>query len=117
MKKKIESGKDQPIFPLIAELCLRLGEAPIKGKIWKHQVDDHWLIAVNGMDGDAETGPFGQSTASHTLKPYHCYVEFNGWPAGEFNPYDGWFAAGSCANTETFCEALQKKIDSLPRIQ
>jgi len=32
------------------------------------------------------------------VPPFNCYVEFNGWPAGVFNPFGGIIAAGELAN-------------------
>lgn len=96
----------EPTFFLIADLAVSVGAAPIKDKIWTHKVDEHWEIAVNGKDHTAETAPFGQSQLPIKIQPFHCYVEFNGWPAGILSPHGGTFAAGSLANIEEFDKAL-----------
>jgi len=104
---------DRPLsatFGVIAEYCVSKGLAPIKDKILSVKIDDHWELCVNGFSEERDTGPFGQSKASHKIGPFSAYVEFNGWPAGEFNPYGGCFAAGELANEETFCEVLKKEI-------
>lgn len=94
-------------FMAIADYAVATGQAPIKDKVWKVRLDDHWEFAVSGMKEPQIVRMEGSDT-EHTLDPFHAYVEFNGWPAGVFSPYGGSFAAGEMANEQTFCEALKK---------
>lgn len=91
----------------IADLAITLGAAPMTKYegCWEHQVDDNWWIAINGHGDDKKCskGP--------NVKPYCCYVEFNGFPAGLLNPYGGAIAAGIVANEDAFISALQKAIE------
>ena len=93
-------------FAKLCELCIALGQAPATKHpdCWVHQVNEQWAIAFN-----AHAEPKACSLGV-TVKPIHCYVQFNGWPAGVFTPYGGQIAAGECANEETFLEAMDAAI-------
>lgn len=93
-------------FSKLCELCLALGQAPANKHpgCWEHQVNAQWAIAFNAHP---EPKPCSQGV---TVEPFHCYVQFNGWPAGVFNPYGGQIAAGECANEEAFLAALDAAI-------
>lgn len=90
------------VFYAVSKLCEVLGESPIKDKVWTHQVDDHWLIKINGHDKETEGIP-----------PYHMMVDFNGFPAACVSPFEGAFAAGAAANEDEFIEAVKRKLESL----
>jgi len=101
--------EDRPVceaFAAIAELCIALGEAPASNQpgCWELRLDDHWEIAFNGHE---ESRLSSHGTAVH---PYHCYVQFNGWPAGVFGPHGGVIAAGECANEEAFLAAVRRRM-------
>ena len=89
-------------FGKIMALAFRLDIENIKDMdgCWEHQIDEHWWIAVNGHTEDAicSHGP--------TVSPFHCYIEFNGWPAGLIGMKDGIIAAGAAANEATFIAAI-----------
>jgi hypothetical protein len=89
-------------FYMVARLADKLGEAPIKDKLWTHKVDDHWLVKINGCPKEKESIP-----------PYHMMVEFNGFPAGCVSPFEGVFAAGTEANEDGFIDAVIVKLESL----
>ncbi len=89
-------------FYMVARLADKLGQAPIKDKVWKHKVDDHWSVKINGFPKEKESIP-----------PYHMMVEFNGFPAGCVSPWEGVFAAGSAANEDVFIDAVMEKLESL----
>lgn len=94
-------------FALIADLAVSLGVENIKEKYpdcWEHQIDDYWWIAVNGHK-EAKKASMGIE-----VLPFHCYVEFNGFPAGIFSPFGGSIVAGKLANEDTFIKAIQKQI-------
>jgi len=55
-------------FYMVARLADKLGEAPIKDKLWTHKLDDHWSIKINGFHEEKESIP-----------PYHMTIEFNGF--------------------------------------
>ena len=94
-------------FGLIADLAAALGVRNIsqRGGCWEHAVDDRWWIAVNGRVDRSVPCSHGNAVPAG-----HCYVEFNGFPAGLFTPFGGMIAAGTVANEETFCAALRAAI-------
>ncbi len=77
---------------------------------WQRDVDGHWWIAINGHDE-----PTRCTRSDVPIEPFHCYVEFNGWPAGLLSPADGILAAGAIANEDAFIEALQANTKSESR--
>jgi len=94
-------------FSKIADLALILQAQPMNQypNCWEYQVDEHWWIAVNGHKTTKKT------TGGIDVLPFNCYVEFNGWPAGVFDPVNGGLmAAGSQANENSFIQALENKI-------
>ena len=93
-------------FYKLCELCIALGQAPANKhpECWVHQVNTLWAIAFNAH---ADPKPCSLGV---TVQPFHCYVQFNGWPAGVFNPYGGQIAAGECANEAAFLEAMDAAI-------
>lgn len=97
-------AKGKPVFICLAEYTKRNGVESIKDTVYHSKVDEHWELWINGTKEQVKVGP--NNTVS--LKPFYCYVEFNGWPAGFFHPYGGEFAAGTLANEDTFCEALER---------
>jgi hypothetical protein len=101
-------------FDKIAALGCLAGAAPLSqfAACWEYQVDAQWRIAVNGHDVPKKTADDVQ-----TVAPFECYVEYNGWPAGSFNPYGGVIAAGSCANEDAFIAALDAEIARLTAMQ
>ena len=92
-------------FVEMGNLCIAAGAAPLSKHegCWEHQVDERWWIAVNG-----HAQPEKRLTSKGIeIQPFHCYVEYNGWPAGILSPYGGVIAAGTGANEDTFIEALK----------
>lgn len=109
---------DNPIseaFALICDLGMKDGIKPLNQHegCWTRKVGKQWWFAVNGLDRDmparSETGASANGEP-FMVKPFHCYVEFNGWPAGEITPYGGIIAAGEAANEDTFIAALKAEI-------
>lgn len=90
-------------FYELMKLGSRLGVSNINELpgCWEHQVNEHWFIAVN-----AHEAPIKCSKVAD-VPPIHCYVEYNGWPAGLINPRGGTIAAGECANEDAFIKAVR----------
>lgn len=91
-------------FVRVMELGIALGIKPLPEHdgCWEHQVDERWFIACNGHLTK-------QGLKLHPkleIEPYTCYVEYNGWPAGNFGYHGGVIAAGEGANENTFIAAL-----------
>lgn len=101
MKK--DSERIAAVFCVIADLAAALGVKSISERegCWEHTLDERWWFAINGHNGP--------TPCSHgvDVPPFHCYVEYNGWPAGMFSPYGGQMAAGSSANEDTLLIALR----------
>jgi hypothetical protein len=99
-------------FVAVMELAQALGVSNINrlDGCWTHRVDDQWWVAVNGHSTEQPAvSPDGASGhVPVNVPPYGCYVEFNGWGAGFFDPFGGTFAAGSAANEDTFIEAVKR---------
>lgn len=93
-------------FCRVVELCEALGVRNLNQLpgCWEHQIDDHWWVAVNALKQPVEC------SRGYTVQPYDCFVEYNGFPAGSFNPYGGILAAGEAANERTFIEAIKAAI-------
>lgn len=99
-------SEKEPLFLLLAKLAKKDGASPLnkhKG-CWERQIDKHWWVAVNGHKEPVKCskGP--------NVPPFNCYVDFNGWPAGLFDPVNGLMAAGDAANEETFAAAIEAEI-------
>lgn len=92
------------IFLEIAEFAHRRGVTSINAMpgCWEVQIDAQWWMAVNG-----HSTPTATSRGDEPVPPFSAYIEYNGWPAGVVDPAGGVLAAGSGANAETFCRALQ----------
>jgi hypothetical protein len=93
-------------FAKLAHLGCLVGAAPITqfDGCWEYRLDEQWEIAMNGHKEPRKCS-FGVEVA-----PFHCYLQYNGWPAGVFNPRGGTIAAGSCANEDTFIAAIDAAI-------
>ena len=95
-------------FGVLAALGCAVGAERFagSGECWEHQIDDQWFVAMNTSDApiDCSHGP--------KVKPYHAFVEFNGFPAGSINPYGGIIAAGDAANEDSFIAAMRAAINS-----
>lgn len=90
-------------YGLVVDLTLKCGAPrPLTG-LWTCDLDDHWAVALNGGDADAEWCGF-------KIPRFHCAVTFNGFPAGLFHAFGGQIAAGRAANERTFCEALRRAL-------
>lgn len=104
----------KPLFVIIGELATKDGAIPLNKHdgVWTRQIGEHWWIAVNGHDETLPaSSPDGASSGvPFDVEPFHCYVEYNGWPAGVFTPMGGTFAAGEAGNEETFVAALEAEI-------
>lgn len=92
-------------FVRVMELGIALGIKPLPEHdgCWEHQVDDTWFIACNGH---MEPKKMRKHPELDALSPYTVYVEYNGWPAGNFGYHGGVIAAGEGANENTFIAAL-----------
>lgn len=103
---------EEPIseaFASVLGLAVKLGVTRINERegCWEHAIDGTWWIAINGHKTPTKCSrgpevPFG-----------HCYVEYNGFPAGVFSMRSGIIAAGAAANEATFIAAVQRACDAL----
>lgn len=96
-------------FARLMQLGIAAGVAPLNkhAGCWEYRIDDKWEIAVNGHK-EAKRCSHGVD-----VEPYHCYVQYNGWPAGIFNPRGGTIAAGECANENAFIAAMEACLSKL----
>lgn len=92
-------------FEAIASLCIALGQHPLTkhAGCWEQQIDERWWIAMNGHRAPVKC------SAGAEVPPFHCYVQFNGWPAALFGPNGGVIAAGECANEDAFIQAVRAR--------
>lgn len=99
-------SEKEPLFILIARLAEKDGAAPINNLpgCWERQIGDHWWVAINAH------GEPKKCSKGADVEPFHCYVQFNGWPAGVFTPYGGVIAAGAAANEESFAAAIEAEL-------
>lgn len=89
-------------FYMVARLADKLGETPIKGKVWEHRIDDHWFIKINGHSKEMQEIP-----------PYCMTIEYDGFPAGCISPFDGTMLAGEEINEDEFIDAVIAKLESM----
>jgi len=89
-------------FYMVARLADKLGEAPIKDKVWENQIDEHWFIKINGHSKEVKG-----------LPAYCMEIEYDGFPAGNISPFDGTMLAGEEINEDEFIAAVQKKLADL----
>ena len=92
-------------FAEIVALSQRLGVTRInelKG-CWEHQVDEQWHISLNGHQEPV------RCSAGVEVPPFHCYVQYNGWPAGVIEPGGGCLVGSGLPgeNEKAFIEALR----------
>lgn len=99
-------------FGAIAELCIALGDDPLTKHeaCWECTIDERWKIAVNG-----HKEPQKSSMSEVPIEPFHCYVQYNGWPAGIFTPFGGIIAAGEGANEHTFIAAVRARTATIAK--
>lgn len=94
------------LFELFCALAQKEDAAPLNkhAGCWERKLDEQWWFAINGQNDPIKCsrGP--------EVPPFNCYVEFNGWPAASFDPFDGIFAAGGPANEEAFAAVLEAEI-------
>jgi len=106
-------------FLKLASLAEHDGSAPLNtlDGCWTRQIGKQWWVAINGHnEARPASSPNGASKElPFQVEPFHCYVEFNGWPAGILTPYGGTLAAGEAANEDTLIAAIDVAI-SEPRL-
>lgn len=93
-------------FAEVIELCAFMGAWPANkhDSCWEEKIDDEWWIALNGHKEKR------LCSRDIVLPPFACYVEYNGLPAGFFDPFGGSIVACEGANEQTFIAALQKRM-------
>jgi hypothetical protein len=91
-------------FAALCDLGIALGIAPLNehAGCWHHRIDERWAVWMNGHKVPMP------SVLEQWLDPFHCYVEYNGWPAGIFSPFGGVIAAGEGANENAFIAAIER---------
>lgn len=93
-------------YTTAAELVIALEQAPLHrhAGCWEHQIDEHWWLAFNGHADPVR--------CSHgvTVQSQHCYIEFDGWPAGDMSPAGGFIASGEIFTEVSFIQALQAAL-------
>jgi len=108
-------------FNAVAEMVLALGEFPLAEKhegCFLHRVDERWVFAINGHREAKKcryvTGPMsGESEPEVEIMPFNCFVWYNGWPAGYFDPSGGIIAGGEAANEAAFIEAVKAATEKV----
>ena len=71
---------------------------------WEFQIDEQWWVAVNAHHENRDT------SEGDTVPPFHCYIKYNGWPAGLIYSSGGIIAADEDANEDTFIAAIDAAI-------
>lgn len=94
------------VFKKVCELGIALGWKSIKDRLGcvEHQVDDEWWFAINPH------GDVTECSKGVHVPPWHIYIQFNGWPFGLVNEYEGMCGAGRLANESTLVAALDAAI-------
>lgn len=97
-------------FAIVAEYAVALGAKSISALpgCWEKRIDEHWWVAINGHKDDMAC-----SREAPPVPSLHCYIEYDGWPAGLISLQDGVIAAGESANEDTFIAAVKRALYSL----
>lgn len=107
----IQITDEQQAFADIWDALMRIakvdGVVPLNKHegLWRCTVDGRWVFWVNGHREPISVNEI-------KVLPYQVYVEYNGWPAGSFDPHAGVIAAGEAANVFTFRDAMRKRADT-----
>lgn len=95
---------------LVAKLAVAAGAAPLNrhAGCWRYRLpmSPEWEIAVN-PHRTPQPDPFGGDIP---VEPFHCYVQYNGWPFALFSVYGGEMACGTMANEDTFRAAIDAEL-------
>lgn len=91
---------------VICKLGMAVGAAPLNKLpgLWEFKVDERWWFAMNGHRETINTSD------DEPVKPFTCYIKYNGWPAGILDFGGGIIAAGEGANEDTFIAALEAAL-------
>lgn len=94
------------VWSHICDIAKHDGVAPLNQHpgVWIFDVGA-WRLALNAHGEPMEYD-------GHKVDPYHCYVEFNGWPAGIITPRAGTVAFGKLANIFTLRDALKARAEA-----
>ena len=101
----IEQAAFADIWVAICAIARNEGSKPLNRLDGPYRiVAGKWRLWINGTKADL------LATEEHPAIPrFDCYLEFNGWPAGSFNPHGGIVAAGEAANVFTLRDALKER--------
>lgn len=107
------------VWSAIIALASRHGAAPLNKHqdCWCCEIDERWFLACNGHREPRNYSRGGELRTADillpgiTVPPFCIMVEYNGFVAGLIDAHGASFAAGTCANLETFHEALQKHLE------
>lgn len=99
-------SEKKALFEMICEIAIKDGVSQINkfDGCWERQIGEHWWIAVNGHKDSVKC------SRGADVPPFNCYLEFNGWPAGVFDPFGGIICAGSEGNEEAFASAMETEL-------
>ncbi len=93
-------------FCLVAQLAEKLDAVPLDKhpNCWECQIDDRWRISVNGHGEEQKTA------SGSAVLPFHCYVEFRGFPAGILHPHGGTMVAHVEGSEDAFIRAMKARL-------
>lgn len=96
------------VFDMIARVAIALDAVPLTRwpAGWVLRVDARWKLVVNGS-------PEPIRWEKIEIPGFHCYAEYNGWPAGLFSPHGGIIAGGSVANEADLIRALAARLEAI----
>jgi hypothetical protein len=106
-------------FLKVAELGIAIGAHPLTKHdgCWTYRLTTApaWAFAVNGH-AEPQPNPFFDGLdGTEPIAPYHCFVQFNGWPFAILGPHGGFIASGAAANEESLIAAIEAEIAGLPQ--
>jgi len=101
------------VFEKVCEFGIAMGWKGIAGEAGctEHQVDESWWFAVNPHLEACECSMGVKVPAGHV------YIQFNGWPFGLVNCYEGMCGAGRLANEDTLIEALERAAERVKEVK
>lgn len=108
MQATVEQQAFEDIWVAISTLAVKDGSAPINKLPGPYCIEaGKWKLWINGTPSDLPA-----SDEHPAIRRFDAYVEFNGWPAGSFNPHEACIAHGELASVFTLRDALKAKAEA-----
>ena len=95
-------------YKLVMDLAIDRGHTAISGLFGclEMEIDDHWVVAVNGHDSETPYRPVGWE-GNCMVPPFGMAIWYQSWPAGIVTMTGGTIGFGGTVNEDLFIEAVK----------